>query len=660
MPVLRHALPTCRRRGARRPLKFLRVGPTDWLALSRQALLHQVTHGDAVHSLSLLRRHLMETGRSVSISWLADGERRWVDELAPPPNPALGAVAAGAPAQSADGCWCLPLDHLSARVGLLCMTAADGDVLTDFEPLCEAAAALAAACGRPRARASGDDSALLRMALRGAGTYVWEWHPGTDELADIDEGFEMLGYAADHFAPTQAMWDLLIHPDDRDHNHAAYLRHERGEIDQYEHIYRALAADGRWRWLHERGRIVERSLDGSPRRMLGTQTDITLQRELESQASADRERLALIARHVPGVLYQFMQSADGRVGWFSYVSERCEAIFGVTAAELTADASALLRRVHPEWRERLRASLAVSARRGAQWRLEFPIRRRDGADRWLLGTASPQRVDAQVGDGGTAWFGYIADVTDLRELEAASRDKVAAEAASRAKTEFLSRMSHELRTPLNAVLGFSQLLELSRTPPLADAHRRPVQLIREAGEHLLTMIGDLLDLTRIESGHLRLQLDSVALSPLVDECVALMQAQAAAAQVNVIGATAAGLLVRADRTRLKQILLNLLSNGVKYNRSGGAVTLRAHGDGAFVVIEVADTGVGIAAEHLGRVFEPFQRGAHGHSTIEGTGIGLAVSRSLAELMGGTIDVQSQAQQGSQFTLRLPSTQQCTL
>jgi PAS domain S-box-containing protein len=619
-----------------------------WIALSRQVLLHHVTHGDARHSLSLLRRHLAATGRGVRIGWLGDGQRHWIDNDAPEPDAALFAVWAGAPAQRADGCWWLPLDHLSARVGVLCLAAADGDTPASLEPLCEAAAALAAACARPQ-RLAGDDGLLLRTALRGAGTYVWEWHPGTDELSDIDEGFEMLGYPPDRFAPTQANWNLLIHPDDLEDNHAAYLRHERGETGQYEHIYRARGADGRWHWLHERGRIVERAVDGSPRRMLGTQTDITSQRELETQASADRERLALIARHVPGVLYQFMQSADGKQGWFSYVSERCEAIFGVAAGELTADASALLRRVHPPWRERLRSSLAVSSVHAAQWRMEFPIRRRDGADRWLLGAASPQRDS----DGRTAWFGYIADVTDLRELEAASRDKAAAEAASRAKTEFLSRMSHELRTPLNAVLGFSQLLELSQTPPLADTQRRPVQLIREAGEHLLTMIGDLLDLTRIESGHLHLQIDSVALAPLADECVALLQAQAASAQVRVVGAPAAGVAVRADRTRLKQVLINLLSNGVKYNRAGGTVTLRAHSDGAQAVIDVADTGVGIAAEHLARVFEPFQRGAHGHSSIEGTGIGLAVCKSLVELMGGSIDLQSAPGQGSLFSVRLP-------
>jgi PAS domain S-box-containing protein len=622
----------------------------DWVALSRQVLLHHVTHGDAAHALALLRRHVTGSGRGLCcIGWLAGDERRWIDNAAPPPTAALFAVCAGAAAQSADGCWWLPLDHLHTRVGVLCVTQTDGDALADFEALCEAAAALAAACARPP-RPPGDDGVMLRTALRGAGTYVWEWHPGTDELSDIDEGFEMLGYASDQFAPTQASWDLLIHADDREENHAAYLRHERGESAQYEHVYRARGADGQWHWLHERGRIVERGVDGAPRRMLGTQTDITLQRELESQASADRERLALIARHVPGVLYQFMQSADGLLGWFSYVSERCEAIFGVAAGELTSDASALLRRVHPEWRERVRTSLAFSAQRSAQWRMEFPIRRRDGADRWLLGAASPQRQS----DGRTAWFGYIADVTDLRELEAASRDKAAAEAASRAKTEFLSRMSHELRTPLNAVLGFSQLLELTPSPPLADAHRRPVQLIREAGEHLLTMIGDLLDLTRIESGHLHLQIERVALAPLADECVALMQAQAAGARITVQATVETGVAVRADRTRLKQVLLNLLSNGVKYNRAGGVVTLRARSEyGALAVIEVADSGLGIAPEHLGGVFEPFQRGAHDHSPIEGTGIGLAVCKSLVELMDGTIDVHSAPDQGSLFSVCLP-------
>jgi PAS domain S-box-containing protein len=459
----------------------------------------------------------------------------------------------------------------------------------------------------------------------------------------------MLGYAPGHFAPTQDAWNRLIHPDDLDANDAAYQRHARGETEQYEHIYRAVAADGQWRWLHERGRIVERALDGSPRRMLGTQVDITAQRSLEAQASSERLRLEMIARNVPGVLYQFVMSADAERGWFPFVSERCEALFGVPASVLTADAANLLRRVEPDWRERLEVSIAASRAACTPWRQEFPIRHVDGRRRWLLGAASP-RLEA---DGSTAWFGYMADVTELRELEAASRDKAAAEAASRAKTEFLSRMSHELRTPLNAVLGFAQLLEMAREPALAAPHQRQVRLIREAGEHLLTMIGDLLDLTRIEAGQLALHTEPFALAPLAQECLSLLQAQAAAVQVQFVNTLPLGERVLADRTRLKQVLLNLLSNAVKYNRPGGRVTLRAQAGAGRLQIDVADTGVGIAPEHLVRLFEPFQRGAHQTSRIEGTGIGLAVSRSLIELMGGSIGVVSTPGQGSVFSVSLP-------
>jgi PAS domain S-box-containing protein len=626
-----------------------RIALVDWAGLSRRVLLHHLARGNAGQALSLLRRQLAESGRDAAIGWSGNGAQRWIDDHAPQAHASLSALLAGAAAQRDSTRWWLPLDHLSARVGVMCLAANDSDELAQLEPLVEAVAALVARCAPP-GKADEGDSALLRAALHGAGTFVWEWRPDTDALSDIDEGMALLGYDRGHVAPTQEHWNRLIHPDDLADNHEAYLRHERGEVEQYEHVYRARGADGRWHWLHERGRIVERALDGSPRRMLGTQSDITPQRELEMQALADRERLALIARHVPGVLYHFVQSAGGQRGWFAYVSERCEAVFGVPAAELTADAAVLLRRVHPDWRNRLRASLVASATQLAQWRLEFPIRRRDGIDRWLLGAASPQRRS----DGEIGWFGYIADVTDLRELEAASRDKAAAEAASRAKTEFLSRMSHELRTPLNAVLGFAQLLELARTPPLDESHRHPVRRIRQAGDHLLTMIGDLLDLTRIEAGQLALQIESVALAPLADECIALLQGQAATAQVNLVTMPMAALQLRCDRTRAKQVLLNLLSNAVKYNRPGGAVTLRAAAarDGC-VRIEVADSGVGIAPQHLPRLFEPFQRGAHGQSSIEGTGIGLAVCKSLVELMGGHIDVRSVPGQGSVFGVELP-------
>ena len=417
----------------------------------------------------------------------------------------------------------------------------------------------------------------------------------------------------------------------------------------------ARAAGGEWRWVLERGRIVERTIDGRARRVLGTQTDITRQRDLEASATQATQRLQGVASHVPGVLYQYIQSADDTHGWFPFVSERCDAVFGLPAQAMMNDAAALLRIVDRDWRDRMVQSILASARSGAEWRLEFPIHRaeRDARElRWMLGAASPR---AQA-DGSTHWYGYIANITDLRELDAARRDKAAAEAASQAKTQFLSRMSHELRTPLNAVLGFAQLLELGHDGALPEPQRRQVSLIREAGEHLLHMIGDLLDLTRIEAGQLALDWSAVDLPALADECLAMLQGQAHGAGVRLVNELRAQVLPapRADRTRLKQVLINLLSNAVKYNREGGSVRLRALLRTGELRIEVADSGIGIAPEHLASLFEPFQRGAHARSAIEGTGIGLAVSRSLVELMGGRLEVTSTPGAGSVFSVVLPA------
>jgi signal transduction histidine kinase len=275
--------------------------------------------------------------------------------------------------------------------------------------------------------------------------------------------------------------------------------------------------------------------------------------------------------------------------------------------------------------------------------------------RWMRATSSPTR---RAG-GGPRWHGYMQDVTELRELEHARRDKAVAEAANRAKTQFLSRMSHELRTPLNAVLGFSQLLEIDRADTLSDGQRRRVKLIREAGEHLLRMIGDLLDLTRIESGSLQVQLDAVPLGPLAEEAIDMLRPQAEAARVRLsLQVDGPGLSARADRTRLRQVLLNLLSNAIKYNRSGGSVQLRiapcAPIDGrAGLAIAVQDSGVGIDAQDLPHLFEPFNRLAQSRGAVEGTGIGLSVTQALVTLMGGRIGVTSQSGVGSTFQVTLP-------
>jgi signal transduction histidine kinase len=231
--------------------------------------------------------------------------------------------------------------------------------------------------------------------------------------------------------------------------------------------------------------------------------------------------------------------------------------------------------------------------------------------------------------------------------------RVEAERANREKSAFLSRMSHELRTPLNAVMGFAQLLELT---DLGPEDHDSVLRIGAAGRHLLGLINEVLDIGRIDAGELALSVEPVRVGDVLDEAVDLIQPLAAERSLVVdLDRGAHGLYVMADAQRLKQAVLNLLSNAVKYNVQGGAITIGCaqRVDGR-LRIEVADTGPGIAPEDQGRLFAPFDRlGADEKGAVEGTGLGLALSKRLVELMGGTMGVVSEVGAGSTFWLELP-------
>jgi PAS domain S-box-containing protein len=471
-------------------------------------LLDHLSRGDVRHALQLLVRGLeAQLGGPCELVAEAAGWR-------------FGAAAPGALETV--------LERLGRRLGHLRLPAGTPPCVVDEVSAC-AAALLLREADNPDSEPLAGALALISTALSEADTYIWEWDLDSDLLSDADLGFRLLGYDGDAIGRTQADWNRLIHPDDLAANDEAYLRHARGEVALYEHEYRARDAQGRWRWLQERGRIVERHADGRPRRMLGTQTDVTQRREMEAAAEAAEQRL-----------------------------------------------------------ERARQEAAASA------------------------------------------------------------------AANRAKTEFLSRMSHELRTPLNAVLGFAQLMQIDTVEPPADGQRRRLQLIREAGEHLLKMIGDLLDVTRIESGALVMGFETVDAGTLASECVELVRHEAERGQLQLTLALHGAPPVRADRTRLRQVLLNLLANAIKYNRPGGRITLCVEAaDAGTVRVSVADTGVGIEADDLPRVFEPFFRAGNAARGVDGSGIGLTVTRALVVAMDGRIDVQSTPGEGSVFGVTLP-------
>jgi signal transduction histidine kinase len=227
--------------------------------------------------------------------------------------------------------------------------------------------------------------------------------------------------------------------------------------------------------------------------------------------------------------------------------------------------------------------------------------------------------------------------------------------ASMAKSAFLASMSHELRTPLNAILGYTELMELGVAGPITEGQTQQLERITASAWHLLTVIEEILTFSRVEAGREEVHAEPVPLSAILEEAAAMIQPVAdRKALAFVVETTSSDVILRTDRGKLRQILLNLLSNAVKFTESGGVRCLaRAHNGG--VLFEVHDTGAGIAPEHLERIFEPFWQAAHGSvRKAGGTGLGLTVSRQLAQLLGGDIQVRSTVGQGSTFSVFIPS------
>ena len=263
--------------------------------------------------------------------------------------------------------------------------------------------------------------------------------------------------------------------------------------------------------------------------------------------------------------------------------------------------------------------------------------------------------ERETPDGGHV--GFRVDITELKQAQ----ENVVK--ASQAKTEFLASMSHELRTPMNAVLGFAQLLQMHPQVPLHPKQRDAVEQILKAGNHLLELINEILDLTRIESGRVNLTLENVDPHDVIEECLAYIAPLAKKRGVRVKAGEAPKhrLSIVADRTRFKQVLLNLLSNAVKYNVDNGEVELSAQAvSPERMRFSVRDTGPGIAPELQQEIFEPFSRLGAETSDIEGTGIGLTISRKLASLMGGRLDFESVVGEGSTFWVDLPASEHAVL
>ena len=339
---------------------------------------------------------------------------------------------------------------------------------------------------------------------------------------------------------------------------------------------------------------------------------------------------------------------EPHTGQLTYQSPSMQRILGYAPEELAGENAFAL--VHPDDMERAIAEVTRAlGTPGLTAHAEYRYRHKDGSWRHLetFGrTLSPTSAEHGV-------VFNTRDVTDRAAAgEALARAKEEAERANRAKSDFLSRMSHELRTPMNSILGFAQLLARAELPA---AQAKGVQHILKAGRHLLRLINEVLEISRIEAGREHLALEPVALAAAAQEALGLVRplAQQHGVTLHDVEGEAPEAVVRADRQRLVQVLLNLLSNAIKYNRPGGSVRLdvRRAGDGRWAV-RVHDTGPGIPADRAGELFTPFARLGAEQTEVEGTGLGLALSQRLCEAMGGALALEASGAGGSTFRVEL--------
>jgi two-component system cell cycle sensor histidine kinase PleC len=501
---------------------------------------------------------------------------------------------------------------------------------------------------------------------------LWDWDLARGRIFWSQSMFDILGLEAkDNLLPFGIV-SGLVHPDDVQLYELATELAD-AKMTAIDHAFRMRHADGHWVWLRARCELVRQP--GEPGlHLIGIAVDITEQKSLVEKTVAADMRLRDAIETIPEAFV--LWDADNRLVLCNSNFQELhhlpdEAItVGASYESLAAAGS------QPVMRNKIvTGGPAVPGARTVEAQLEdgrwlhiSERRTKDGGyvsvgtDITALKTHEEKLIDSEKRQ--------IATISDLRasqqrlaELaEKYAEEKTRAEEANQAKSKFLANMSHELRTPLNAIIGFSEIMESGMFGPLgAEKYNEYCTDIRGSGQYLLEVINDILDMSKIEAGRIRLDFDDLDLDTLLAESMRVVSAKAQEKQLDVVSRIAPGLHVRADRRAIKQIALNLLSNAVKFTPAGGRITVRGRAADGCIVLGIADSGIGIARDALTRLGRPFEQvESQLTKSHQGSGLGLAIAKSLVELHGGRMRIRSTLGKGTLVVVRLPLKPQCPL
>ena len=493
--------------------------------------------------------------------------------------------------------------------------------------------------------------ARFQRIFNGSGYGFWEWDLSTQHI-DWSGGFwERMGYTAEDekdISDATKIWSYM-HEEDRASTLAAAHHHLRTD-EPFDICYRIRTKQGEYVWTQVRATSIRNEI-GRVIFMSGVNFDITALKEAEEalrESEARQERI-------------IQSTNDGIWEWYAHggfhFSSRCWELIGYDAKddELTLGEDKLQvwrKHIHPQDLAKFDAALSDHMAGKNPFDLEYRLIGKNKDTHWVRARG---RASFNTEGKAIRMSGSNMDMTRIKRAEErVMQAKEAAEKANQAKSEFLSSMSHELRTPLNAILGYAQLFEYDLN--LTQQQVTNVREIRKAGDHLLQLINDVLDLAKIESGKMTVSLEPVLVTRIVAEAFTLVQPQSDNKHIKLFATMSnfENLYVTADNVRFKQALINLLSNAVKYNDIGGEVEVHLQLIANNKLrITVRDNGKGIPANRQAEVFQPFNRLNAEFSNIEGSGVGLVITKQLVEMMNGKLDFKSAEGVGTEFWIDLP-------
>jgi PAS domain S-box-containing protein len=477
----------------------------------------------------------------------------------------------------------------------------------------------------------------------------WEIDFGSATFLVSDEMRRIFGWAAE-VCPNTALILDTVHPDDRPMVENWLSPPEEGRPRAEECFFRVLRADSRAVLLYGRSSVALAS-SGRPELLIGTVQDMTrlvaVEREAHQQASFYR---GIFENSVWGI---FQTTADG-----SYLTANL-ALARIYGYETPNELLSALTNIGGQlYVDSTRRDAFVKEMRdnGIVASFESQVYRRDGSVIWI----SESCREVRTSDGRFLYYeGMVEEISSRKRTEEELRAAMeAAAAANRAKSEFLGTMSHELRTPLNAIIGFSEVIHGELLGPVGvPAYKTYAADVITSGRHLLTIINDILDFAKAESGRLALREEILSLSALIEESVRFLQQRAVAGGLRMsVDLGQAPVAVHGDGPRLRQVLLNLIGNAIKFTPHGGRVDIRAYpsADGE-VKIEIRDSGIGMRETDVAHAFEPFHQADGSHArNHEGTGLGLAICDRLMRLHGGQVKLSSELGRGTIVTIVIPA------